>query len=93
MSAPATRAPLDLDAARQAVHARLAFVLALLAVPGVLITWDVVPGGGFTTGVPLAIVALVLGLRARPARLATAAVVIAGVCLAFVAACTAALSL
>jgi hypothetical protein len=95
MSAQTTRATLDLDPARPAAttQAKVALALAILAIPGVVMTWGVVPGGGFTTGVPIAIVALVLGLRARPGRMAIAAVAIAGVCLAFVAICTAALSL
>jgi hypothetical protein len=43
----------------------LALVLALLSVPGSTMTWDVLPGGGFVFGAPLAIVAVVLGAQAR----------------------------
>ena len=86
MSAHATPAAVDLAPSR-AAHPRLALTLALLAVPGVILPWGVVPGGGFTTGVPVAIVALVLALRDRPGRMATAAAMVAGVCLAFVAIC------
>jgi hypothetical protein len=56
---------------------------------GVVLTWGVVDGGGFVTGVPLAIIAIVLGIRSRPSGKATAAIVIGSVCLLFVAACTA----
>jgi hypothetical protein len=43
----------------------LALALALLSVPGVTIAWDLLPAGGFYTGVPLGIAAIVVGLRAR----------------------------
>jgi hypothetical protein len=85
VTAPTTRATVDLDPSRPTAYPRLAFALALLAIPGVVLTWGAVPGGGFTTGVPLAIVAIILGIRARPGRMATAAVVIGAVCFAFVA--------
>ncbi len=64
MSAHSARQSIDLD---QPAPARpgLALMLALLAIPGVVVTWDVVPGGGFTTGVPLGIAAIVVGLQAR----------------------------
>jgi hypothetical protein len=42
----------------------LAFVLALLAVPGSTVAWDL-PAGGLYIGLPLAIAAIVLGARAR----------------------------
>lgn len=42
----------------------LALVLALLAIPGSTIAWEV-PAGGFWIGLPLAVAAIVLGLRAR----------------------------
>ncbi len=45
--------------------ANIALVLAILSVPGSLLTWDVVPGGGFVTGLPLAVGAVVLGVQAR----------------------------
>jgi len=43
---------------------RLALLLALLAVPGSTIAWSL-PAGGFWIGVPLAVAAIVVGLRAR----------------------------
>ena len=43
----------------------LALVLALLSVPGSLLTWDALPGGGFVFGLPLAIAAILLGIQAR----------------------------
>ena len=56
-----------------------ALALALLAIPGSTIAWDL-PAGGLWIGLPLATAALVLGLRARRQRLgvgmATAAIVI-----------------
>lgn len=62
----------------------LAFVLALLAIPGSTIAWDL-PAGGLWIGLPLAIAAIVLGLRSRreqSSKLGTAAIVIAGLCIA-----------
>lgn len=64
MSTQSTRTVIDLDPPAPA-RPGVALALALLTVPGVLITWDVVPGGGFTTGVPLGIAAIVIGLQAR----------------------------
>lgn len=60
----AVRPPVDLDPPAPA-RPRLALALALLSVPGVTIAWDIAPGGGFTTGVPLGIAAIMLGLQAR----------------------------
>jgi hypothetical protein len=63
----------------------LAFALALLAIPGSTIAWDL-PAGGLWIGLPLATAALVLGLRARRQRLgvgmATAAIVISTLAIA-----------
>jgi len=42
----------------------LALLLALLAVPGSTIAWDL-PAGGLWIGLPLAVAAIVLGVRAR----------------------------
>jgi hypothetical protein len=43
----------------------LALVLALVSVPGSLLTWDTLPGGGFVFGLPFAIAAILLGVQAR----------------------------
>jgi len=59
----------------------VAFVLALLSVPGSTLAWDL-PAGGYWIGLPLGVAAILLGLRARPGRLATAAIVIASLALA-----------
>ena len=63
----------------------LALVLALLAVPGSTIAWAL-PAGGLWIGLPLAVAAIVLGLRARRrpsgSAMAIAAIVIAGLCIA-----------
>jgi hypothetical protein len=66
----------------------LALLLGLLAIPGSTLAWDL-PAGGLWIGLPLAIAAIVLGLRARRelagghgTGLATAAIVIAGLCIA-----------
>jgi hypothetical protein len=70
----------------------LALVLALLAVPGSMVAWDL-PFGGLWIGLPLALAAIVLGLRARRAGAgtgrSTAAVVLAGLCIAQMAIWTA----
>ena len=42
-----------------------ALVLGLLSVPGSLLTWDTLPGGGFVFGFPFAIAAILLGIQAR----------------------------
>lgn len=44
--------------------ASLALLLGVLGVPGVTIAWDL-PAGGFWIGIPLAVAAVALGLRAR----------------------------
>ena len=64
----------------------LAFALALLSVPGTTIAWDL-PAGGLWIGLPLAVAAVVIGVRARRqlagrSRLATAAIVIAALAFA-----------
>jgi biotin transporter BioY len=43
----------------------LALVLALLSVPGSTLTWEALPGGGYVFGYPLAVAAIVLGVKAR----------------------------
>ncbi|HYI99397.1 MAG TPA: hypothetical protein VEX36_06960 [Thermoleophilaceae bacterium] len=73
------------DVAPQEARPGLAFVLALLAVPGSTVAWEL-PAGGFWIGLPLAVAAIVLGVRARRelggSKLATAAIVIAGLMIA-----------
>src|SRR4051794_41615393 len=62
----------------------LALILALLAIPGSTVAWDL-PAGGLYIGLPLGIAAIVFGLRARRQGVgkgrATAAIVIAGLCI------------
>jgi hypothetical protein len=66
-------------------HPTPAVVLALLAVPGTTIAWDL-PFGGLWIGLPLAVAAVVLGVRARRQGAekgrATTAVIVAGLCIA-----------
>ncbi|HEY1358639.1 MAG TPA: hypothetical protein VGF21_10060 [Thermoleophilaceae bacterium] len=63
----------------------LGLLLAVLAVPGSTVAFDL-PGGGFYIGLPLAVAAIVLGVRARRAGVgktrSTAAVIVAGLCIA-----------
>jgi hypothetical protein len=67
------------DLAPDPARPGLALVLALLAIPGSTIAWEL-PAGGLWIGLPLAVAALVLGLRARRRRvgiaMATVAIVI-----------------
>jgi hypothetical protein len=80
-TAPQTAA---IDVGPKRHTALLAFVLALLAVPGSTVAWDL-PAGGLWIGLPLGIAAIFLGLRAYRAGvgkgLAIAAIVIAGLCI------------
>jgi hypothetical protein len=71
------------DVGPQRARLGLALVLALLAVPGSTLAWDL-PAGGLWIGLPLGVVAIVLGIRARRelhgaagSRMAIAAIVIA----------------
>jgi hypothetical protein len=63
----------------------LALVLGLLSLPGATIAWEL-PLGGLWIGLPLGVAAIVLGIRARRAmvgvRMATAAIVLAGLAIA-----------
>lgn len=67
------------DIAPQRSRPGLALLLALLSVPGSTIAWEL-PLGGVWIGLPLAIAAIVLGVRARRglngSGIATAAIVI-----------------
>jgi hypothetical protein len=46
-------------------HSGLALLAGVLAVPGSTLAWDL-PAGGYWIGMPLAAVAIVLGLMAYP---------------------------
>ena len=63
----------------------LALLLAILAVPGSTVAWDL-PAGGLYIGLPLGIAAIVLGVRARREGvgrgMALAAIILAGLCIA-----------
>ena len=67
-------------------RAGLALLLAVLGVPGLTIAWDL-PAGGFWIGIPLAVAAIVVGVRARGAsrRLATAAIILGAIEILFAA--------
>ena len=76
----------------------LALVLALLSVPGSLLTWDTLPGGGFVFRLPFAIAAIQLGIQARRCAetgrdKAIAAILIGGAMVAMMAVWTIAESL
>jgi hypothetical protein len=65
----------------------LALALGLLSVPGSMLTWDTLPGGGFVWGFPPAVVAIVLGVQSRQRSetgrgKALAAILVAGAMLA-----------
>ena len=55
----------SIDLSARPVRPVLALVLAVLSVPGSMLTWDTLPGGGFVWGLPLAVAAIVLGVQAR----------------------------
>jgi hypothetical protein len=81
MESSTARTGVDLAAPR--TYPGLALILALLSVPGSTLAWDLFDGAGFVIGMPLAIAAIVLGVRARRGSQsghgqATAAIVIAG---------------
>jgi hypothetical protein len=69
---------------------RLALALALLGVLGSTIAWEL-PAGGFWIGVPLAVAAITIGLRARPhagvagRRMAAAAIALGAIEILFMA--------
>jgi hypothetical protein len=54
-----------IDLAQRSSRPGLALVLALLAIPGSTIAWDLFDGAGFVIGLPLAVAAIVLGVQAR----------------------------
>lgn len=80
MTSPSQSNP-AIDVGPKPANPVVAFVLAILSVPGSTIAWDL-PAGGLWIGLPLGIAAIVIGLRARnegsKTGLATAAIVIAG---------------
>jgi hypothetical protein len=76
--------PAIVDVGPQRPKPGLAVLLAVLSVPGSTIAWDL-PAGGLWIGLPLAIAAIVLGIRARRelagearSRTALVAIVLAG---------------
>jgi hypothetical protein len=70
------------DVGPQRANPGLALLLAVLSVPGTTIAWDL-PAGGLWIGLPLAVAAIVLGIRARRdlaggwSRMAIVAIVLA----------------
>jgi len=80
------------DVGQQRARPGLAFVLALLSIPGSTFAWEL-PGGGFWIGLPLGIAAIVLGVRARRqdpgSKLAVAAIAIAALAIGQMAVWTA----
>jgi hypothetical protein len=84
--------PLQLSTAVVGQRARFALLLAILGLPGSTIAWDL-PAGGYWIGMPLALAAVVFGVRglaettARRAgrRMAVAAIVLATVEILFTA--------
>ena len=73
------------DLAPDPARPGLALLLALLAIPGSTVAWEL-PAGGLWIGLPLGVAAVVLGLQARRRRvgtaMATVAVVIGALALA-----------
>jgi hypothetical protein len=78
MESTLTRPAVDVGPER--ARPGLALLLAVMSVPGSTIAWDL-PAGGLWIGLPLALAAIVVGIRARRheagSRMATAAIVIA----------------
>ena len=83
METSVQRAPVDVGPAD--TRPGLALALAILSVPGSTLAWDL-PAGGYWIGLPLAIAAIVIGLKARRSMggstMATVAIVIAGLMIA-----------
>ena len=44
--------------------AGFALALGILSLPGSLLAWDTLPGGGFVWGLPLAVAAVIVGVKA-----------------------------
>ena len=64
MSTRATRPAIDVGPT--ATHPGLALLFGVLSIPGSTVAWDL-PAGGLWIGLPLAIAAIVLGVKARRA--------------------------
>jgi hypothetical protein len=87
-----TARDIDLTPRARPRGALISLVLAVLAVPGVTMAWDL-PAGGLWIGLPLAVAAITVGVGARrdPAtgvggrRVAVAAGALAAACLLFMA--------
>jgi hypothetical protein len=62
----------------------LAVLLALLGVPGSTVAWSL-PSGGLWIGLPLAVAAIAIGLRAAGTWLAAAAIVLGAAEILFMA--------
>ena len=56
----------------------IALVLGILSVPGSVLAWDTLPGGGFVWGLPLAIAAVAVGVQAVRSGAPGRALAIAG---------------
>jgi hypothetical protein len=65
-------------------HSTLALILGILSVPGSILTWGALPGGGFVWGAPIALVAVALGVQSlsQGRGKAIAAIVLGGAMLA-----------
>jgi hypothetical protein len=75
---PTAGQPVALDAERD--YSTIALVLAVISVPGSILTWGTLPGGGFVWGAPFAVAAVALGAMSRrssPGK-SMAAIVIGG---------------
>lgn len=83
MESSTHRAPVDVGPTD--TRPGLALILAILSVPGSTLAWDL-PAGGLWIGLPLAVAAVLIGVRARRApggsTMATVAIVIAGLMIA-----------
>jgi hypothetical protein len=62
----------------------IALVLGLISVPASILTWGTLPGGGFVWGTPIALAAVVVGVRSlsHGRGKAIAAIVLGGAMLA-----------